>query len=258
MAPSHENPTQTGAEPASQERRPLIPIRQGLIPACDVPSLEHFERIVKETADLPKIPGYKIGVSLSLRFGLPEVVRRGREYAPDKIFIYDHQKAGNDPKDTAQVFVDAVKDSNVDAAILFPFAGPGTQAELIRICQDLGIVPIVGGEMTQEDFLESRGGYVADSAPMRIYQLGVDKGIRDFVVPGNKVESVQKYRKFFDEQLGEGNFSFYAPGFISQGGDISETGKEAGERFFPIVGRALFNAPDIRQAATDLTANLTA
>mgnify|MGYP001566302538 FL=1 len=114
--------------------------------------------------------------------------------------------------------------------------------------------------MTQQGFLESDGGFIADSAPERIYRIAIACGVTDFVVPGNKPESVLKYRNLFESELGAGNFTLYAPGFISQGGNISETGKVAGDSWHAIVGSALYNQKgreNIRKVATELTSQIT-
>lgn len=255
MAQSHELPPQPG-EP-TQERRPLIPLKRSVIPACDIPDLETFEKLVRETADVPGIGGYKIGLELVAPYGLIEVMKRGREYT-DKPFIYDHQKAGNDIPELGVKFAEGLKKSGVDSAILFPFSSPVTQREWTTACQGAGLTVIVGGHMTHKEFLESEGGYIANSAPARIYGLAAEMGVRDFVVPGNKVEFVDTYRQLLEGILGEGNFTLYAPGFISQGGDITETGQVAGENWHAIVGGGIYRAPDMKQAAIDLTSQLAA
>jgi orotate phosphoribosyltransferase len=107
--------------------------------------------------------------------------------------------------------------------------------------------------MTQKKFLASEEGFIADSAPEKIYSIAAKNGVRDFVVPGNKVEFVQKYRELLENLLGQGNFVLYAPGFIAQGGDISETGKVAGENWHPIVGSAIYKAENKREAAKKIT-----
>ena len=69
----------------------LIAARHSLIPSCDV-DLPDFERLVKDTADLPGIGAYKLGFELGLAYSLPRVVEVARQYT-DKPMIYDHQKA---------------------------------------------------------------------------------------------------------------------------------------------------------------------
>lgn len=256
MAQSRELPTDSGAEPGAQERKPLISIQRSVIPACDVGDLDVFEKIVRETSDIEGIGGYKIGLELVAPFGLLEVVGRGREYT-DKPFIYDHQKAGNDIPELGVKFAEGLRKAGVESAILFPFSSPVTQSEWTKACQDAGLTVIVGGHMTHQQFLESEGGYIADSAPERIYRLGAQMGVRDFVVPGNKVESVNKYRELLEEILGESNFTLYAPGFIAQGGVIADAGKAAGRNWHAIVGSGIYRAQNMREAAQQMVSQIT-
>ena len=191
-------------------------------------------------------------------YGLIEVMKRARGTNTDRPFIFDQQKAGNDIPELGVKFVDGLKKAGVQAAILFPFSSPVTQNEWTKALQDAGITVLVGGHMTHQQFLESEGGYIADSAPERIYRLGAQMGVRDFVVPGNKVESVNKYRELLEGILGESNFTLYAPGFIAQGGVIADAGKAAGRNWHAIVGSGIYRAPDMRQAALELTSQLAA
>ena len=73
----------------------------------------------------------------------------------------------------------------------------------------------------------------------------------DFVVPGNKPELVLKYKKIFDSF--NVDYDLYAPGFISQGGDITACGKVAGNRWHAIVGSAIYKSDDFAESAKSLT-----
>lgn len=94
--------------------------------------------------------------------------------------------------------------------------------------------------MTHEGFLDTGGGFIRYSAPNRIYEAAAELGLRDFVVPGNQVALVERYRRLLEDLLGEDGFTLYAPGFVTQGGDISETGRVAGNRWHAIVGSAIY------------------
>lgn len=146
-----------------------------------------------------------------------------------------------------------------DAVILFPFAGPATQFAWTKACQDAGLRVLIGGVMTHPQFLVSEGGYIADEAPERIFRAACRQGVTDFVVPGSKLKWVKDLRALLVERLGENGFTLYAPGFITQGGDISECGKAAGERFHPIVGSAIYGQKTqaaMREAALQCVLNL--
>lgn len=110
--------------------------------------------------------------------------------------------------------------------------------------------------MTQKKFLSSEGGYVDDNAPEKIYQLGAKMGVQDFIVPGNKIELVARYKGLLDRILGPGNFTLYAPGFIKQGGVISETAKAAGDNWHAIIGRAIYRAKNIEAATKEIVSQI--
>jgi orotidine-5'-phosphate decarboxylase len=85
-------------------------------------------------------------------------------------------------------------------------------------------------------------------------------GVTNFVVPGTKLDWVQRIRGWIVEEIGEGNFSLFAPGFITQGGDISECGKVAGDSWHAIVGSAIYGKStdeEQRQAAMMVTQKIS-
>lgn len=237
------------------EMKRLIELPRSVIPACDVSDLETFQKLVRETFGVPGIGAYKVGLELSIPYGLVEVVKRAREYTKLPI-IYDHQKAGNDIPELGPKFGGAVRKAGAEGVILFPFSSPETEIEWIRMCHGEGLTVLVGGHMTHKKFLESEGGFIADSAPARIYTLAAENGVHDFVVPGNKVEFVNRYHQLLEGILGKGNFTLYAPGFIAQGGDITETGQVAGDNWHAIVGSAIYKAEDMQAAAHQITSKL--
>ena len=227
-----------------------------VIPACDIGDIERFEQIVIETADVPGIGGYKIGFELGLLHALPHVVEVVRTHAPNKKIVYDHQKAGTDIPDTGLNFARTMKRSGVDAAIVFPQAGPVTQVRWIGELLQQGVGVFVGGEMTHEGYKASDGGYIADEALERMYRLGANMGVVNFIVPGNKTDRIQVYRELIRE-LGV-DPAFGAPGFVAQGGKISDAARVAGDNWYAIVGRDIMNAKDVRAKAQELTSQLAA
>lgn len=231
----------------------IIPIERSVIPACDVSSLKDLERIVKNTSNIEKIGGYKIGFELGLKYGFSSVVDVIGKYS-DKPIIYDHQKAGTDIPDIGENFARICWVSGIDAVILFPQSGPETEKAWIEAAFERGLGVIVGGLMTHPKYLRSEGGYIADEAIMEMYLNAADLGVRNFVVPGNRPNDIKKIRKAI-EQKGISP-TFYAPGFIEQGGNLSEAAKAAGKRFHGIVGRTLCNAENIEKVARDLTSQI--
>lgn len=258
----------------------LIPIDRSIIPACDINNLGLFAKIISETAELEKVGAYKVGLELIIPYGLKNVIKVARRYT-DKPIIYDHQKGGTDIPELGKKFAKAVKEAGADAVILFPQAGPITEYEWIKAAQDNDLGIIVGGEMThprylQGDFSEGKdknytkifreigietgferglSGFIRVFAPDDMYELAARMGVTDFVVPGNKPDIIEHYKKLI-ESCCKNEIVFYSPGFVAQGGEISKGAKAAGERFHAIVGRGFSEAGDIKKAAIELTSQL--
>ena len=233
----------------------LIEGDRAVIIAADVTTIKELEKLVAQTCNVKGIKGYKIGLALALTYGIKEVVTIIRKHT-DLPIIYDHQKAGNDIPEMGPTFAKVVADGGVDAAILFPFGGGLTERTWIKACEDAGLVVLVGGHMTQKEFLENEGGFIANNAPTKIYIQAAERGVTNFVVPGNKVQFVSKYRKLLENILGPNNFVLWAPGFISQKGEITEFAKEAGPVWRAIVGSAIYKADDMNEAAKMITASI--
>jgi len=235
----------------------IIELDRSVIPACDVEDLEQFEDIVKSTADIEKIGGYKIGFELGyggLGWGLADVVRTAKKYT-NKPIIFDHQKAGTDIPDTGKNFARKMKKAGVDAVILFPQAGPETERAWIYHALDNDLNVIVGGRMTHPAYAVSEGGFITDEGALDMYRIAARAGVTNFVVPGNKPEVITQIREVIEA---EGvSPIFYSPGFVAQGGKLSDAVKAAGNSFHGIVGRGIYAAKDKkRQAAIELTSQL--
>src|SRR3989338_7696904 len=108
---------------------PIIKLKKSVIPSCDVDSLEKLSKLVKSTCSVDGIGAYKIGFELVIHFGMENVVKTIRKSTKLPI-IYDHQKAGTDIPDMGSKFMQACK--LADAVILFPQAGPETEAAWIK------------------------------------------------------------------------------------------------------------------------------
>ena len=196
---------------------PIIKLQKSVIPSCDVDSLEKLAGIVKATCSVKGIGAYKIGFELVIPFGMEKVVKTIRKITGLPI-IYDHQKAGTDIPEMGEKFMRACK--GVDAVILFPQAGPETEAAWIKAAQQAKMSVIVGGEMTHSAFLKESGGFIENDAPKRIYEIAAEMGVADFVVPGNKPNKAIEYKKVIESKIKSP--VFYSPGLVAQGGKISE------------------------------------
>lgn len=226
----------------------IIKYERSVIVACDVKTLEELGNLVKQTCDVKGIGGYKIGSILAVRYGLPKVVKSIRKFT-DLPILYDHQKGMTDIPDLAEDFVSIVKEAGVDALIGFPLSGALTLEKWIEACRKFDIGVIVGGEMTHPKFKRSEGGYIADEALDEIYLQAAKIGVNNFVVPATKKDRVIHYKKILHFVP---DLTFYAPGFIMQGGAISDVAKVAGSRWHAIVGRAIYMAKNIREAAEEI------
>ena len=236
------------------QRERIIQADRSVIVAADVEAAM-LPKLVENTCLVQGVGGYKLGFELGLEQGLSSVVAMVRDRTQLPV-IYDHQKAGTDIPATGRAFARVCSKAGINAAILFPFGGGETEPAWIRACQDAGLGVIVGAHMTQPKFLWNEGGFIDQHAPDRIFDIAMGEGVRDFVVPGNKIEAVGYYRRKFDTALGLGNFTLYAPGFITQGGDISDVAGVAGNRWHAIVGSAIYQAVDMRAAAEKMTQQL--
>lgn len=226
----------------------LINRERSVIPACDV-DVKRFEDIVRETHSIDGIGAYKIGAALALSEGLPRIVERARKYTT-KPLIYDHQKASTDIPETGRAFASAVKCAGIDAVILFPLTGPRTQEAWIESALDEGLTVITGGHMTHEMYVVSEGGYIDDKCIEKMFVNSATHRVSDYVVPGNKPDAISRIRNWLLAHNVEP--TFYAPGFIRQGGAISDAAKVAGPRWHAIVGRAIYEALDIAKEADSL------
>ncbi len=251
----------------------IIQADRSVIPACDV-DFGKLKDIVRETAGIEKIGGYKLGVAFL--DALKAAVETVKEQT-DKPLIYDHQKAGTDIPDTAGHFMDAMVRAGVDAVILFPLSGPITQYEWTLAAQKRNLGVIVGGEMThprysQGDIVSGKNkdydkvfreiglkrqlsGYIRKNAPDDIYDLAARMGVTDFVMPGNKPDRIRHYKELV-ELCSVEEPVIWSPGLVAQGGKVSEGAKVAGKRFHAIVGRGITKADDIKKAAEELTSQL--
>ena len=209
-----------------------------IIPALDTADLDTALRLVCRVAGRESVYGFKLGFSLGLGFGLPETVRRIREWT-DKPLIYDHQKAATDIPDTGALFGDVMKTAGIDEVILFPHTGPRTLEAWTKAMQERKLKVIVGAVMTHPAYLVSEGGFIADAAAAAIYKQAAALGVAAFVVPLTKPEVVAKLAREVPFSAAQ---EFYSPGFGAQKGDPAQFPMLA--KHYLIMGRSLLSAED--------------
>jgi orotidine-5'-phosphate decarboxylase len=212
--------------------------RYGLIPALDCDTLDDAERLVRRIGHHPFVKGFKLGFSLGLAYGLPAVVEALGPHTEAPL-IYDHQKAATDIPDTGALFARTLRRAGVDAAILFPQAGPQTLRAWIRALQDASVEAIGGGAMTHPAYLVSEGGYIADEAVTEMYAIAYEEGVRSFVLPLTKPDVA---RRIVGGAGLDGECTILSPGFGAQGGDPAAFDFTVHHHL--IVGRSLLRAAD--------------
>ncbi|MBS3096894.1 orotidine 5'-phosphate decarboxylase [Candidatus Woesearchaeota archaeon] len=229
---------------------PIIKLKKSIIPSCDVDSLEKLSKLVKATCSVKGVGAYKIGFELVIPFGMEKVVKAIRNITRLPI-IYDHQKAGTDIPEMGEKFMRACR--LADAVILFPQAGPETEAAWIKAAQNAKMKVIIGGEMTHQAYLKEAGGFIDDNAPKRMYEIAASMGVTDFVIPGNKPEKAMQYVNIIKNKIK--NPVFYSPGLISQGGSISDLTIKL-DSWHAIIGRAIYEAKDMKKVVRELAKEL--
>jgi len=228
----------------------MFPFNCGLIPACDVGSLDKLRNLVGVTSRVEGVVGYKIGFMLALKFSLGKVVETIREYTNLPI-IYDHQKAGTDIPEMAVPFARDCQEAGINGVIIFPQAGPETEVAFIKEIQNQGMIPIVGGEMTHAKYLKKEGGFLSDDTPGQIFKTALLQGVRYFVLPGNRPESIGQYFRLLDQFGGESRLLL--PGLGRQGGDIERVFRvtQARPTYF-IVGSTIYNSEDMKKTVREI------
>lgn len=223
----------------------------GIVPALDVDSNEHFEKVVKSTMNVDGVAGYKLGLTTVMAFGLKEAVRRLRAIT-DKPILYDHQKAGPDMPDMAGKFTAICADAAVDGLILFPVAGPTAVDSFVGSSLKAGITPVVGGEIPVPDYGASGGGYLLDDALDRILARAAAARANHFVLPAHDVLKIRRWSHWISTKVR--NPVVFLTGFGAQGGTIEsafEASNSCPQRF-AIVGRMITRAANPGAAAKKL------
>lgn len=210
--------------------------RYGIIPALDCELLDDAVELVNRLGAHSFVRGFKLGFTLGLAYGLTDVVKALKAHT-DLPLIYDHQKAGTDIPDTGALFARTMRRCGINAAIIFPQAGPRTLRSWVRALQDEGVEAIGGGAMTHPAYLLSEGGYIADDAVLEMYGIARKEGVATFVLPLTKPEISRTI--VAHAQLAE-DCTVISPGFGAQGGDPASF--DFIQRHYLIVGRSLLRA----------------
>jgi orotidine-5'-phosphate decarboxylase len=221
-----------------------FPNSVGVVPALDVDTTEQLNQVVRETAKVEGVAGYKLGLTSVLRLGLAEAVRRLRDMT-DLPLLYDHQKAGPDMPDMATRFVALCKEAAVDGVILFPVAGPTAVDRFVGESVRAGLIPVVGGEIPVPDYCISGGGYMIDDTLSRILERAASNKADHFILPAHDNAKVKGWSDWLAANVKSP--TVFLTGFGPLGGSIETAFASASacHRCFAIVGRLITgsNAP---------------
>lgn len=230
----------------------LFKLKYGIIPACDITDLDRLSFLVRETCLLDFIQGYKLGIEITISHGIYKPVEMIRKYSDNPI-IYDHQKFGTDiPEVCSGQVLKILKSASIQALIIFPQAGVETLKNTVLACKEIGLIPIVGGEMTHEGYLVKDNGYIADDGPERMYVDASRLGVEYFVLPGTRRKSMEKYKNILQKYVKEPKFLFPGIG-KGQGGDIVEAFDAVAPcDSYAIVGRGIYAEKKPGEAAKRL------
>jgi orotidine-5'-phosphate decarboxylase len=171
----------------------LLKSKHGIIISCDFSNIEKLEKLVKETCSLDFIQGYKIGMILVLKNGIKKVTSIIKKHT-DSPIVYDHQKFGSDiPEICSGEILQIIKDAGVEALVIFPHAGIETLKSTVKECFKIGLIPIVGGDMSHPGYNVKDGGYIDEGASQRIYIDAATIGVTHFILPCLKLERIKIY-----------------------------------------------------------------
>jgi len=167
--------------------------KHGIIISCDFGNLEKLEQIVEATCSLDFIEGYKIGMTIALKDGIQKSASIIRKYT-DLPIIYDHQKFGSDiPEICSGEILQVIKNAGIEALVVFPHGGIETLRSVVKECSRIGLIPIVGGDMTHSGYNTKDGGYIDEGASQRIYIDAATIGVTHFMLPCLKLERIKIY-----------------------------------------------------------------
>jgi len=171
----------------------LFILDHGIIIECNFASKNKLEDIVESTSNIDFIAGYKIGAELAVNSNISDLVKIIRKFTNLPI-IYDHQKFGaDDPSFCGGSFLKTLKDSGVDALIIFPHGGIESLKAAISKCIDTGLIPIIGGDMVHKGYTSEQHGYLDTSAPQKMYIDGANFGAKYFVIPCTRLDRMKIY-----------------------------------------------------------------
>lgn len=224
-------------------------LNHGIIIECNFSGIGRLEAIVDATNDLEFVVGYKVGAELAVSSKIKDVVGMVKKYTNLPV-IYDHQKFGSgDPNFSGGSFLETLKDAGVDGLIIFPHGGVGSLEAAIHKCLDLGILPIIGGDMVHEGYTEDEGGYINNAAPRKMYIDGANFGAKHFVIPCTRLDRMRIYCHTLGNMVN--NPILFLTGVGIESCDDLVKACEIVKQYhsYAVIGREITDEKDYRRAA---------
>lgn len=224
---------------------------RGIVPALDMSRLSDAKEFIIDVDDAGKLTAYKVGSTLASDKGHHTTALQLKRVT-SKPLIYDHQKFGSDTPNTVRNQLETFKE--YDAVIAFPFGGSETRQAISDYARDLDIDILWGGVMTQPGFHSKEGGYVHYTAIGNVYRECADEGWNMYVLPATRPNVSRAIRKAVESRVDPDKVMHFAPGWVTQGGDMSEADEIVGPRAQLIKGRSLIGAENPAEAVETYSA----
>lgn len=171
----------------------LFKLNHGIVISCNFGDYGKLEDIVKSTGNLQFVAGYKIGMELVLKSGLGKAVSLIRKFTNLPV-IYDHQKFGSDvPEIYSKSLFENIKSGGADALIILPHSGKETLETSVKRCFDVGLTPVIGGDLTHKGYIMEEGGYIDNNAHQRIYLDAARLGVSHFIMSCTRLDRIKIY-----------------------------------------------------------------
>lgn len=224
-------------------------LNHGIMIECNFSKISKLEAIVETTNDLEFVVGYKIGAELALSSNIKDIVATVKKYTNLPV-IYDHQKFGSDDdKFSSGTFLEALKEAGIDGLFIFPHAGVGTLEAAVKKCLDLGIIPIIGGDMVHDGYTEDDGGYIDSVAPQKMYIDGANFGAQHFVIPCTRLDRMRIYCHRLGNMVNNPILFITGVGIESCDDLVKACEIVKQYRSYAVIGREITDEEDYRRAA---------
>jgi hypothetical protein len=168
-------------------------LKSGILVDLNTTDISDAGDMIDCSTGLDFVVGYKVNTGLVIEEGLKKAIGLLKRKT-DKPLIYDHQKLGSDflePDDGN--FFEIVKNSDVDAIIIFPLSGKKVLESLVSKCKKVKLTPVVSGDLPYYGYFLDEGGYISYEVQERIYLDAASLGVSHFMMSCNRIDRIKIY-----------------------------------------------------------------